>query len=154
MLEFFNRYSLTINSFVSQWWQTFIFMQKWNQFKPYSDFSVASSKENTRKSSLQWFWKNERLLIYYCQKNPICSVYSGGRASFMATVHFPQLKFVFSSLLNHPSFDPSFACCEGTLRNAVLVFKSCFHYGTNKVFPKLFPPESVQFSVRKLSSVK
>ena len=45
----------------------------------------------------------------------------------------------FPSLLNHPSFDPSFACCEGTLRNAALVFKSCFppwhKQGISKVIP-------------------
>ena len=35
-----------------------------------------------------------------------------------------------------------------------LFLKVVFHDGTNKVFPNLFLPESVQFSARKLSSVK
>ena len=64
----------------------------------------------------------------------------------MVIDHFPQMKFAFPSLLNYPVFDPSFA---------LLFLKVVFHDGTNKVFPKLFLPElSVQFSARKLSSVK
>ena len=65
--------------------------------------------------------------------------------------HFPQLKFAFSSLLNHPSFDSSFACYEATLRNAVPVFKSRFHDRTNTCsFLKAFSSRLVI----KLSSIK
>ena len=100
---------------------------------------VSSSKENTRKSSLQLFWKKERYW-YITVKKILFAVFTvaAGRLSWWLFT-FHNWSLFFSSLLNHPSFDPSFACCEGTLRNAVLVFRSCLprwhKQGISKVIP-------------------
>ena len=95
--------------------------------------------------------KEGTVLIYYGQENPICSVYSGGRASFMVIVHFPQLKFVFPSLLNHQALHVVREFSE-TLYLFLEVVSTMAQ--TRPYFQSLFPPESVEFSARKLSSIK
>ena len=81
------------------------------------------------------------LELFLCVRLDIVHIHKTNRRG-------PRRPFLDISLRICPSFDPSFACCEGTLRNPALVFKSCFP-PWHKQF---FLPESVQFSARKLSS--